>query len=76
MRRPSGEGTASRIWRIVKVGVSSIGYSKATRGPRSSSTSTSNGISVGAPPSTGIRQILPPYVAISAFESGVKLIPG
>ncbi len=59
-RVPSGDGTASRIWLTVKVGVSSIGYSNSTAGPTATSAFTVNGIFVASLPSTGTRQISPP----------------
>ena len=60
MRVPSGDGTASRIWRATIVGVSSMGYWNFTSGPMATSTSMLNGIFAGALPSTGTRQISPP----------------
>ena len=60
----------------MNVGVSSIGYSNATSGPIAISASTAKGISVGSLPSTGTRQIRPPYDITSASDPGVKEYPG
>ncbi len=60
IRRPSGEGTASRICFTVKAALSEIGYSNLTRGPTATCALTVNGILTAAVPSTGTRQISPP----------------
>ena len=57
-------------------GVSSIGYVKSSSGPISRSTETVKGISTGLLPSTGMRQMRPPYDATTSRESGVNDMPG
>src|SRR5439155_11491197 len=73
---PSGDGTALRICRTVKVVESLTGYSKRTSGPKCCSTSTVNGICDGLLPSMGAFHILPAQVATRYLESGVNDMPG
>ena len=76
IRRPSGDGAMSRIWCTANSGESVMGYLKASFGPSGSAVRTRKGTAIGALPLTGTRQIFPPYVATSSFESGVNDIPG
>src|ERR1041385_8815319 len=72
----SGDGVASRICFTTNSAESLIGYLKRTSGPMGSFVVTWNGILLGAEPSTGTRQIFPPYDTTIAVLSGVNEKPG